>query len=296
MVVGTVFGVAACGGNPFGGKSDEPTPSGGASNVGEAGQPSARAGEGTGASGGAADGRGGEDGGSTPPVGGSGSGGSGGGLSAGGSDDGAAGEPSVEEPPVFTMSQLVDDMEDGNATLLDSNGDWFVFKDKTAGTIQPPKEGPFTMSVLSPARGASTKAAVVTVAGFTEWGAAFGFDFRYVSNVRQAVDLGAAVAVQFWAKASKTTSVRLQLPNADTDEAGGKCSGTGENACNAHWTKAFTVGTAWKQTTILLSELKQDLPGRRAPSFDKQHVYSTFFVMGPNQSVTVWVDDLALVH
>jgi hypothetical protein len=194
------------------------------------------------------------------------------------------------------MSKMIDNMEDGNATLLETNGDWFVFKDASGGTITPAKNQPFTMATLMPARGDSTRAAAVTVSGFTDWGAAFGFDFSYAAGVRQQADLKEALAVRFWAKASKAVNVRLQLPNADTDALGGKCSGTGDNACGAHWSKVFKVGTTWKETTILFSDLRQDLAGRHVTGFDKQHVYSTFFVIGPNQSVTVWVDDIALVH
>jgi Carbohydrate binding domain (family 11) len=213
----------------------------------------------------------------------------------GGSDDGAggAGEP---EAPVFTMSRLIDDMEDGNATLLEGNGDWFVFKDTTAGVITPVKGQPFTMSLLTPPRGQSQRAASVTVAGFTDWGAAFGFDFAYSGNLRQPVDLKEALGIRFWAKASKATTVRLQMPNADTDTEGGKCDGAGNNACKAHWSRELKVGSAWKETTIPFADLKQDLPGRHVPIFDKHHVYSTFFVIGPNEDVTVWIDDIALVH
>jgi len=301
LVLGTALGFAACGGNPFGSGGDEtPSDTGGTSSGnGKSGSAMGEAGEGVGASatGGVGNGSAGEpDGGSTPP----GSGGTapsvgGSAPSVGGSDDGAAGESPVVIEPVFTMSEMVDDMEDGNATLLSSNGDWFVLKDTTGGTITPAKESAFTMMALMPARGASTKAAAVTVSGFTGWGAAFGFDFRYVMGQRQPIDLGPALAVRFWVKASKATTVRFQMPNADTDELGGKCT-TGTDACNAHFTKPFVASTEWKQQTILLADLKQDLPGHHVPSFDKRHAYSTFFVIGPNQSVTVWVDDLALVH
>jgi hypothetical protein len=180
--------------------------------------------------------------------------------------------------------------------LLGSNGDWFVIKDATAGIITPAKGEPFLMSALSPARGQSTKAVEVTVSGFTGWGAAAGFDFSYVAAIKQPTDLKEALAVRFWAKASKVTALRFQMPNGDTDALGGKCSGTADNACSAHFTKAFGVGKEWKETTILFSDLQQDLPGRRVPIFDKQNVYGAFFVIGPNESVTVWIDDLALVH
>ncbi|MDF3065172.1 MAG: hypothetical protein K0R38_773 [Polyangiaceae bacterium] len=299
LAVGVALGFAACGGNPFG-TSDDDTPNGMGGSANEAGTSgSAEAGEGTGAvtTGGSANNAGEANGGATPPSGDGGMPPSVGGSSSNtGGDAGAGGEPPVVMEPVFTMSKLIDDMEDGNKTLLETNGDWFVIKDETAaGVITPPKEKPFTMTTLTPARGASTKAAVVTVSGFLGWGAALGFDFLYANGVRQPADLGPALAVRFWAKASQATTVRFQLPNADTDELGGKCT-TAEKACNAHWTKAFNVGTQWQQTTIQLSELKQDLPGRHVPTFDKQHVYGAFFVIGPNQSVTVSIDDVALVH
>lgn len=216
---------------------------------------------------------------------------------AGGDDASTAGDDSGPVTPVFTESKLIDDMEDGNAQLLETNGDWFVVKDDTNGTITPAKEEKFTMALLTPARGASTKAASVTVSGFTGWGAAMAFDFLYASGGgRQPIDLKEALAVRFWAKASKATTLRLQLPNADTDSAGGNCSGDGDNACNAHWTKSFKVGTSWQETTVLLSDLKQDLAGRHVESFDKSKVYSCFFVIGGNQSISVWIDDIALVH
>ncbi len=301
-VLGTLLAFAACGGNEFGSDGVEAAVSGASgtphntSSSGSEGSAIADAGEAS-ASGGTAATTGGRpaiagassQAGTSSDV-------SGGSSGVGGSDDAAGGEASVPPAPVFTVSKMIDDMEDGNATLLETNGDWFVFKDATSGTISPAKGVPFVMSALSPARGASKMAAAVTVSGFTDWGAAFGFDFSYVTGVRQQTDLGPALAVRFYAKANKPTSVRFQVPNADTDTLGGKCSGTGDSACNAHWSKVFAVGTAWTETTISFSDLRQDLPGRHVASFDKRHVYSTFFVIGPNQSVTVWIDDIALVH
>ena len=295
MALGTIAIVLACGGGRFGAGDPEPAPTdeGGSPNDGGK-SGSADAGGGVG-SGGEADGAAGEE--STTAGGAGTDGGSattgGSGSGAGGSAAGAAGGPPT---PVFTMSRLVDDMEDGNATLLASNGDWFVLKDESNGTITPAKGEPFTMSSLMPARGQSTKAAAVTVSGFTGLGAAFGFDFSYAMGVRQPIDLKEALGVRFWAKASKATTVVLQLPNADTDKLGGKCSGTGTNACDAHWSKPFPVGTSWTETTIAFADLSQTLSGRHVPSFDKQHVFSAFFVIGANQALTLWVDDLALVH
>jgi Carbohydrate binding domain (family 11) len=293
-VLGMITTGSACGGSPFGGSDEAPSQSGGSGSVGTSGDAHANAGEG-----GEASGTGGaspSSAGTSPTEAGSSATDGGASPGAGGGNSGAAGESGEPEVPIFTMSKLLDDMEDGNATLLEGNGDWFVFKDTTAGTITPAKGDPFAMSALTPARGKSTRAASVTVSGFTEWGAAFGFDFAYTAGVRQPTDLKEALAIRFWAKASKATTVRFQMANADTDPLGGKCDGAGDNACNAHWTRAFKVDNEWKETTVVFADLKQDLPGRHVPTFDKQHVYSSFFIIGPNQAVTVWVDDVALVH
>lgn len=117
------------------------------------------------------------------PNGGSESGGAGGAPEIGGT--GNAGAPttgSAGAMPVFTSSKLIDDMEDGNNTLLDTNGDWYVFKDSSAGTIAPPTGTDFTMTALVPTRLLSTKAAHVAVSGFNVWGAAMGFDFSYLNG------------------------------------------------------------------------------------------------------------------
>jgi hypothetical protein len=296
VLLGIVVAASACGGSPFGGSEAEPSPSGGvgaASNAGTSGKDHTDAGA---AGEGSSSGGNGGTAGTTPSEGGSPATDGGAAPGSGGSDEAAAGDGNEPTAPVFTMSKLIDDMEDGNATLLETNGDWFVFKDTTGGTITPPQGPAFKMSLLTPARGQSTRAASVAVSGFTDWGAAFGFDFVYSNEVRQPIDLKEALGIRFWAKASKATTLRLQLPNADTDVLGGECEGTGENACNAHWERSFKVDTAWKETTIAFAELKQVLTGRRVPTFDKHHVYSTFFVIGPNQAVTVWIDDIALVH
>ncbi len=294
--IGILAGVVACSGNRFSARDDEPEqPSGGSVSQPVAG--SSAASDGGEPSGAGGDGDTGGVSGSPPGSGAAPASDGGADGSEGGRDAGGAGDDSGPELPIFTVSKLIDDMEDGNAQLLETNGDWFVIKDGTNGTITPGKDKPFTMTALSPGRGKSTKAAVVSVAGFTGWGAGFGFDFAYGSTGRTPIDLGPALAVRFWAKASKATSVRFQLPNADTDPLGGKCSGEeGDSACNAHWTKPFQLSTEWQETTILLGDLEQELEGRRVPTFDKQHVYSALFILAPNQTVTVWIDDIALVH
>jgi hypothetical protein len=288
------LGFAACGGDAFSSADPDEQPSGGqghasagsagkadAGDPGAGGEPAATGGNGSGNSSGFS--RGG-----SPTAGGA------DGAEAGG--NGSAGEPPGTVDPVFTVSKLIDDMEDGNKALLDSNGDWYVFKDKSSGTIEPQAGMPFTMSALSPARDDSTQSVKITVSGFTGWGAACGFDFGYVNGVRQPHDLEDFQALRFWAKASKPTTVKLQMPTGDTDPLGGKCSGTGDTACFAHFTKSFSVGTDWREVTILFDDLKQEAAGLHVPAFDHHAVYSTFFVFGPNQSISIWIDDVALVR
>jgi hypothetical protein len=189
-------------------------------------------------------------------------------------------------------------MEDGDSELLTMNGDWYVLRDMTAGAvITPPVGVPFTMTDLVPARGKSQRAAQISVQGFNGWGASVGFDFRYVNQERVEYDLGSAKGVHFWARASKPTELKLQLPNVDSDPYGNRCGGTeGPNACYDHFTKAFSVGTEWTEVTIPFSALKQAGTGRRAESFDSHRVFSVFFVIGPKQDVTYVIDDVSLVE
>lgn len=226
----------------------------------------------------------------------------GGGTTAGASNGGSGGVVNVGgtvavagAPPVFTSSKLIDNMEDGNSSLLETNGAWYVFRDNSGGSITPPYQAPFTMGVLSPPRGTSDKAAMVKVANFTGWGAAFGFDFLYKAAVRQQYDLLDYRAVRFWTRSTVAQDIRFQVTNIDTDILGGRCTESGATACGAHWTQAFASTTAWSQVTILFANLKQDMAGLKAMSFDQHHVYSMFFVIEPKQSVTVTVDDIELV-
>jgi len=278
LMLALALGYSACSGESFRGAPEGD----GASGAGDGGEePSGEGGSGAAAPGALA---------------GAASEGEGAGAPAGGSSSSAGGAGGAQPEPDYSESYLVDDMEDGDSGLLQTNGDWYVLRDMSAGVITPAFGVPFTMTPLAPARGESQWAAQVQVAGFQGWGAAFGFDFVYLDMVRQPYSLEDYVAVRFWARATKETELKLQVPNVDTDPNGNRCSGTeGDNACYAHFTKAFSVGTEWREVTIPLRELRQEGAGRRVESFDSQRVFSLFFVVGPKQELSVAVDDVRLV-
>lgn len=274
------LGYSACSGDSFQAAPEDT----GAAGVGQAGSSAA--------------GEGGSEAMAPQPAAGAGEGGAGassdGGSPVAGGNAGGAGGAGSE--PDYTESYLVDDMEDGDSGLIHTSGDWYVLRDMSAGVITPPSGVPFTMTPLMPARGESEWAAQVQVAGFQGWGAVFGFDFVYVNMQRQPYSLEDYRAVRFWARASEETELKLQAPNVDTDPFGNLCSGTtGDNACYAHFTKAFTVGTQWRQVTIPFAELRQEGVGRRAESFDTERVFSLFFLIGPKRELSVAIDDVALV-
>ncbi|RYZ09799.1 MAG: hypothetical protein EOO73_02650 [Myxococcales bacterium] len=221
------------------------------------------------------------------------------GAAAGGAAAGAGGEAGTGgsgPDPEYTTSSLIDDMEDGDSGLAETNGDWYVLRDASVGVVTPPQGIPFTMTPLTPPRGDSHWAAQVQVAGFQGWGAAFGFDFVYVEMKRQPYSLEDFEALRFWVRASSETELKLQVPNADTDPFGDRCLGTeGENACFAHFSAAFAAGPEWREVTIAFRDLRQEGVGRTAASFDAQHVFSVLFVVGPKQELSVAVDDVRLV-
>jgi hypothetical protein len=210
-------------------------------------------------------------------------------------DAGGAAGAAPTEPP-YTVTKLLDDMEDGDGQLSAGNGDWYVLRDESAGVITPPQGEPFTMTLLTSPRGKSTHAAHVEVAGFTGWGAAIGFDFTYVNMQRQPYDLADFRALRFWTRATEAAPLRLQLPNADTDPFGNRCSGTeGDNACYAHFSHGFEADTEWREVTIRFDDLRQAGAGRRAESFDRRRVFSVFFVLPSKQDLELFIDDVALV-
>lgn len=195
---------------------------------------------------------------------------------------------------------MIDDMEDKNNAILAAGGRggyWYTFNDGTEGTQQPPPdpegtgENPFTMTVLEPPRGESKVAARSWGSGFTEWGAAFGFDLNSPTGTKAAYDASAYTGVTFWAKIGpgSVNRVLFMISDQSTVPEGGICT-----KCD-NWQKQITLTEEWQQFNIPFADLKQGGWGDPAPTpqIDAAKLYSVSFQFGVDDEFDLYVDDIA---
>ncbi|HVY27311.1 MAG TPA: hypothetical protein VHB79_12215 [Polyangiaceae bacterium] len=217
---------------------------------------------------------------------GSGNGTAGGGTSSGGGSGGSA--PGTGD--------LIDGFEDGDITLEQSGGRggvWYLFDDGTVGTAGPT---PFKCSALGGAPAALGAYAMhITATGFTSWGTGLGVDFRAGKKV---YDASKYTGIRFWARvgAGKNTRHRLQLADATTDVAGGKCNAAADapdgEKCDDHFGINETFTTVWTQYVVRFDELTQIGWGNAAPSIDKSALYGLQLTAKAKLEVDLWLDQI----
>ncbi len=224
--------------------------------------------------------------------------------------DGGATTP-VEEPgtgddetPVATGSApLIDDMEDGDSMIVEKEGrvgSWYAYDDETAGGKRTPAGDEFPMEGLKVSRAGSTKAAHFTASGWKEWGAEFGLEFN--NPEKDAVQYDAAVykGVTFWALAAEGSAldVTVNLRDKNSAPGGGLClDDGGEKECKSFSHEIELEEGAWKQFTVLFSELAQEPGGYHGESGKllANALYALEFGTYPNETYDIWIDDLSFV-
>jgi hypothetical protein len=264
------------------GKSGEEMPSDGGDG-GEAPDPG-NAGKGGVANGGSPTG-----GAGTAGVGGSATGGTGG--SVGGGTAGTAGSGGTASGP-----DLVDGFEDEDLTLEQTDGRggvWYLVGDGTVGTVGPDP------LVCSPNSGAPVDlggfAMHITATGFTGSGSILGADLR---NLKKVYDASRFTGIRFWAKVGvgKNTKHRVQLADATTDKAGGKCNpaatAVAAEKCDDHFGFAATFTTSWAQYSITFKQMTQLGWGKAGTALDKAALYGLQFTAKPNLAVDLWLDQI----
>jgi hypothetical protein len=273
------------GGN--GGKSGTVVPTNGGE--GEGGDP----GNGSGAgSGGLPSSSGGSTGaGATAAVGGAGSGTGG---SAGGPGTAGSGTAGSAGSPPVGAGVLVDGFEDQDLTLEQAGGGvWYLFDDGTVGTAGP---APLVCSPLSGApAGLGGYAMHITATGFTGFGSGLGVDFRAGKKV---FDASKFTGIRFWAKvgAGKNTRHRVQIADATTDKAGGKCNAAADapngEKCDDHFGFNATFTTSWAEYVISFEQLTQIGWGNPALALDKAALYGLQVTAKPKLEVDLWLDQI----
>jgi len=218
--------------------------------------------------------------------------GCGGGASA--TSGGAASAPAVGNaavsdkdcPPEF----VVDDAEDDNNQVLvraGRGGYWYTFVDKAGSTITPPSQSPFMMSPGG-ARGsqyASRMMGKMSASGQPLF-AGMGLSF---TDPKAAYDASAYSGVLFYAKVGAgSASVRLKVPDGNTDPAGKVCS-----ECFNDFGADLTLTGEWQKYVVPFASMKQ-MDGWGAPhpaALDKSKLFGLQWqVTQPGANYDVWVD------
>lgn len=229
-----------------------------------------------------------------------GSGGTAGSSGAGGKGGSGGGTTVVDycEDPEPGEEELIDDFEASNNRLLSiggRNGVWFLFDDKTAGTLGPANLLPTTLDDTTGAPN-STAALRITGGGFTEWGAGVGSDFESPKALYDASDYQGVV---FWAKVGEgaTTSLQFLITDVNTDPFGEQCDSTDPaTACDNHFGVPLKLTTSWRKCRVDFADMKQDpLWGLQVPALTASQVIGFQFKFGKNATIDLWIDDIAFV-
>lgn len=225
----------------------------------------------------------------------------GGGTAAGGTaaiagSSGSGGTAGVAGSGGAGGPDLVDGFEDNDLTLEQTSGRggvWYLFDDATVGTTGPK---PLACSPLTGAPAALGMYAMhITATGFTGFGSGLGVDFRAGKKV---YDASKFTGIRFWAKVGvgKNTKHRVQIADATTDAAGGKCNpaATAPNGekCSDHFGVDETFTTSWVQYIVPFDQMTQLGWGTPAPAITKTALYGLQVTAKPKLEVDLWLDQI----
>jgi hypothetical protein len=238
------------------------------------------------------------------PQGNAGTGGQGGNGAGGMGGADVTGECATPDPGPL---DYIDDMEDGNATLLFRGGRmaaWYTFSDETEGVMNPAPMSTPVMEPIPQERCAfSYKAMRVTGSGFSDWGSGFGFDFKTASVngtwTKLPYDASDTRGITFWARVGdpSITNVRLAVVDQWSDPQGGHCDQTvtgGDTACWDHFSSELSLTTEWHRFAFNWGQLTQRAFGLPRDNLDTANLLGVQFQLPASAPVfDVWIDDIA---
>jgi hypothetical protein len=209
---------------------------------------------------------------------------------------GGSGEPSDGgASTVGAAENMIDDFQDDDEAILEQQGRkgaWYVANDGM-GMQWPRVDQPLLPSVLSPARGSSTRALHTFGGPFPSW-ALIGTSLAMSGDRGAEYNLSGFEGIRLWVRSGSTssgtaTSVRLNLPTPGTN-AGGSCT-----VCNDHFGFDVPLTSQWVQVEVPFSSLEQQGYGRPAlASPELEHVTSLQIGLGSDVAFDLWLDDIAL--
>jgi len=197
--------------------------------------------------------------------------------------------PDKDCPAAFS----IDDEEDNNNQLTvqsGRNGYWYTYVDSLGTTITPPAKTTFLQSSggAKDSKFAAHYAGKVSATGDPLY-AGLGFSF---TDPKGPYDATQYTGISFQAKVGpgSVKSVRLKVPDVNTDPAGKVCT-----ECYNDFGEDLTLTDQWKKYTIPFAAMKQ-LDGWGAPNpptIDKSKLYGVQWqVNDRGATYDVWVDDV----
>jgi len=221
-----------------------------------------------------------------------------GGASAGSSATGGSSSEggANDVTPTETNLLLVDDFQDTDAEILESqgrSGAWYVANDGRG--VQTPRAGvPLMPADLLPARGESTRGAHTFGGPFSTWGALVGTSLASNGDVGVPYDLSGYEGLKVWVRSGSTApnaakKVRVNVLTPAT-MVGGGCT-----VCADHFGVDIPLTTQWLQVQVPLASLTQVGYGRpMLTSPNLAQALGIEFVFAVNVSFDLWLDDIEL--
>lgn len=241
-----------------------------------------------------------------------------GGLPDGGAQGGAAAEGGEggDEPDGATVDPtLIEDMEDGNRSILrrgGRQGTWFMDNDMT-GTLSSPASQALPTSEIPGGRGDSMRAIHFSGSDFTGYGAQIGFSFLENTTGKQIYDISEYAGLRFYAGVGPDPGegsgelVLLQVnvstiqtdPHTDADNPEPLCDEEA-NECFDHHGWDVMIDGAWQEYTLRFDAVDF---GQRAfglaASWDPEHALQVIFkIQGEAAGVSFdfWIDDISFIE
>jgi hypothetical protein len=213
------------------------------------------------------------------------------GCAGGGGDD--------DDPMPTGPSDLIDDLEDGDDAINETNGrigGWYTFNDEsTTGTQIPPGTG-FT-ATTGGAEGSAFSAGT-SGSGFTVWGAGMGFDLNNPEAVggtggRGPYDASPYKSIAFKARGNIAVRVALETVGVTPTDRGGTCTPStveGMECEDLHGVMLNLTGE-WQDVEVEFAALRQGGWGRPMP-FAATEVTAVLFQADKDLMFDFAVDDV----
>lgn len=204
-----------------------------------------------------------------------------------GGEVGVGGEAGDGATVVEPDPDLIDDFEDGDDSILESDGrqgTWVVSNDGN-GDQEPGNAEPVIPALLVPARDQSERALHTSGGGFDLWGAYVRAYLRVEAGNNRPYDASRHTGVRFFARSGddEEHSAFLQVPTLETT----MCPG-----CGDHFGSEFTYASEWREYRLPFDEMEQRGLGPPRPALAEMQVVAVQVLFEAGVDFDLWIDDI----